>query len=575
MINQFLRLSLMLLVLFFAQSNLLANSLEQKLTSLADDYYKLTLEHAQPTAYFYNFKLSRHQKFLTNTAESLQQLNNSEDDILKQLHQIDSSKLESEQAKIFYAKFKESLESSITERICKSELWDVSHMFGAHTMLDFLLSVQPLETEQNRNDALQRWREAADYYQQKITNLNLGLKLGYSAPKRVVKRLLTQLKNLTEIEIETHPFLKLSARTENAVFKKQYKQLLEQNLLPALKTFVSYLENDYLPAARSELGLHALPNGRACYMALYRHYTTLQYTPEQVHDIGTKAVNDNIKKVTALGKKLYGTSTFEGTVEKANQDKSQDFSSAEEMHNFFVDVVKRSKAVMPVYFYKMPEIEMVVEAIPEYQQGTGRSAHYNQGSETRAAEFRYDPTTYPMENHGSGEIVTVHEGYPGHHMQIALVQNMKPYHPVEVLFSNSAFAEGWARYSESLAEEAGIYQSKSAKITRRTWPARGMVADTGMHLLGWSNETVANYLAASGKSFAKAPDVMMDRMASIPAQLTAYDSGALEIFALRRKAEQALGDKFDIKEFHQQILKNGNVPMSVLREQVTNSIKHQ
>ena len=173
---------------------------------------------------------------------------------------------------------------------------------------------------------------------------------------------------------------------------------------------------------------------------------------------------------------------------------------------------------------------------------------------------------------GSGEIVTVHEGYPGHHMQIALVQDIKPFHPVESLFDNSAYAEGWARYAESLAEEADIYQSKSAKILRRTWPARGMVADTAMHLLGWSNQAVAKILSDSGKSFSKAPDVMMDRMAAMPAQLTAYDSGALEIFALRKEVETAQGEQFDIKQFHALILKNGNVPMAVLREQVKKSL---
>jgi len=157
-------------------------------------------------------------------------------------------------------------------------------------------------------------------------------------------------------------------------------------------------------------------------------------------------------------------------------------------------------------------------------------------------------------------------------MQVALVQDLEPFHAVESLFENSAFSEGWARYAESLAEEAGIYHSKSAKILRRTWPARGMVADTAMHLLGWSNQAVTKILSDSGKPFSKFPDVMMDRMAAMPAQLTAYDSGALEIFALRKEVKQALGDKFDIKQFHHLILKNGNVPLAVLRQEVMKSI---
>ena len=546
---------------------------EQELKALAQDYYDITLEIAQPYAYFNGFALPRHEKFILNTPTSLTDFRASEDRILNQLYKIDSKQLDNSSASIFYAKFLEKLESSKQERICKSELWNISHMFGAHTLLDFLVEVQPIDTEQNKLDAMQRWSEVSSYYEQEIINLNQGLKEGYSAPKRVVKRLISQLNKLTAIEIKQHPFRALINDSADTHFNQRFTGLLEHDLIPSLKKFTHYLSSIYLPAARSELGLHAIPNGRACYMALYRGHTTLKRTPEKIFDIGYAEVDKNIASVIALGKELYGTTSFAGAIEKANQDQSQRFASSIEMHEFFVKVVGRSKLAMKDYFASSPSIQLEVEPIPQYQQGSGRSAHYNQGSIHRAAKFHYDPSTFPLENYGSGEIVTVHEGYPGHHMQIGLVQNLKAFHRVESLFDNSAFSEGWARYAESLAEEAGIYQSKSAKILRRTWPARGMVADTGLHLLGWSNQAVAKILSDSGKSFSRAPDVMMDRMAAMPAQLTAYDSGALEIFALRKEVETAQGELFDIKQFHTLILKNGNVPMAVLRDQVQQAIQ--
>jgi uncharacterized protein (DUF885 family) len=546
---------------------------EQELSDLAQDYYNITIEIAQPYAYFNDFSLPSHEKFIKNTPKSLNKFRVSEDRILNQLYKIEITKLSNPKASIFYSKFVEKLESSKQERICRSELWNLSHMFGAHTLLDFLVKVQPIDTEKNKQDAIQRWSEVANYYEQEIKNLNQGLKLGYSAPKRVVKRLITQLKKLTAIDINQHPFLSLLEESSDKQFNEQFTKLLKQSLIPSITDFTNYLSSTYLPAARSELGLYAIPNGRACYMALYRGYTTLQRTPEQIFDIGYAEVDKNIASVIALGKKLYGTSTFTDAIEKANQDQSQMFASSDKMHAFFVKVVARSKLAMNDYFFTSPTIVLEVEPIPEYQQGSGRSAHYNQGSKDRTAKFHYDPSNFPLQNYGTAEIVTVHEGYPGHHMQIALVQDIKPFHPVESLFDNSAFAEGWARYAESLAEEANIYQSKSAKILRRTWPARGMVADTAMHLLGWSNQAVAKFLSDSGKSFSKAPDVMMDRMAAIPAQLTAYDSGALEIFALRKKVEAAQGENFDIKQFHALILKNGNVPLAVLRAQIKQALK--
>jgi uncharacterized protein (DUF885 family) len=135
---------------------------------------------------------------------------------------------------------------------------------------------------------------------------------------------------------------------------------------------------------------------------------------------------------------------------------------------------------------------------------------------------------------------------------------------------NSAYGEGWARYAEHLAEEAGLYRSKSARILRRTWPARGMVADPALHLLGWSNEQVVEFLAESGRpDIVGDPDALLDRMAALPAQLTSYDSGALEIFALREQMRESLGGAFDLRAFHRLVLMNGPVPLHYLRQQVT------
>lgn len=545
---------------------------EEQLKALADVYLADVMAMSQPYAYYYDLELTRHDKFVNNTPAALTESEALVDDLLAKLQAIDNESLNSEQALVFYAKFKEALETRVDQRVCKSELWSISHMFGPHTLLDFLVTVQPLETEKNRSDALARWSAAADYYKQEINNLKAGLKQGYSSPKRVVRRVVEQLRGLVETEIENHPYAKLNERTDDEDFAKKFNSLLTKQLIPSISVYMNFLEKEYMSAAREELGIHAIPNGRDCYMALYRLYTTLQKTPQEVFDLGLETVNANKKNVLKLGKEIYGVDTFYSAVKMASEDATQKFNDSESMHEFYVDVVERSKAVMPNYFAKMPSIQMDVEPIPEYQQGTGRSAHYITGGKDRNAKFRYDPLTYIGENFGSAEIVSVHEGYPGHHLQIALVQDQTKFHPLESLFSNSAFAEGWARYAEALSEEAGIYKSKSARIIRRAWPARGMVADTALHVLGWSNDKVAKFLKASGASYAQNTDSVLDRMAAIPAQLTAYDSGALEIFALRAEMEAAYGKDFDIKAFHDLILKNGNVPMAVLRKQVMNAI---
>ena len=538
-----------------------------QLRELADLYMINMLEIAQPYSYFAELEVERHNKFLDNSPQRLLETQKLEDNVLATLLQMDSSGWQDESQRVFYAKFIEELESNIQSRVCKSELWNISHMFGTHFLLDFLINVQPVATVGEQLDTLKRWRSIPKFYQQQIENLNQGLQKGYSAPQSVVKRIISQLQNTIAIQIDDHPYLKLAKRAGNPQFNSKFKALIANQVLPAMKNYVDYLENSYLSQARIKLAISQLPQGRACYVALYRANTSLKRTPEQVYQLGMETVNKNIAIVEKLGKKLYGTDTFADAIKLANEDESQKFSDAQQMHEFFVNVVSRAKKIMPEYFLKMPTIKMEVEAIPSYQQGTGQSAHYVSGSTDRLAKFAYDPVSYQSENHGSAEIVSLHEGYPGHHMQIALVQNQQKFHPLEATFSNSAYSEGWARYAESLSEEAGLYRSKSAKILRRAWPARGMVADVALHILGWSNEKVTDYFVESGASFINDTDTMLDRMAVMPSQLTSYDSGALEIFALRRQMEQQMGKDFDIKQFHQLILKNGSVPMDQLKKQ--------
>lgn len=564
-----------LLVLTLSSTESLAGEATAELKALADQYTEVSLTYAQPYAYFDDIELKRHNQFVKNTPFSFAVVAKTEDQLLEALNQFDVNQLKDSQAKVFYAKFKESLETNVELRVCQSELWSVSHMFGPHSLLDFLVNVQPLETNQNRDDALERWHDAAIYYNQEISNLTLGLEKGYSAPKRVVQRLIDQLDGLINTEINVHPFLKLAKRSKDPLFEKAFKTLLVEQLIPAIKGYSTFLETTYISKARAELGIHALPKGKECYMAMYRSYTSLKRTPQQVFDLGLKTVNGNKAQVIQLGKDIYAVDSFAEAVDKASNDPTQKFATPQIMHQFFESVVDKSKGKMKDYFYKVPSIEMVVEAIPEYQRGTGRSAHYISGTSERSAKFGYDPTDYKKENFASGEKVSVHEGYPGHHMQIALVQEQEKFHEIEGVFSNAAFSEGWARYAEALSEEAEIYQYDSTKILRRAWPARGMVADTAMHMLGWSNQKVSDFLKESGASFTRDTDTMLDRMAAMPAQLTAYDSGALEIFALRKIMENELKEKFNIKDFHEIILRNGNVPMSVLNQQVKEFIKEK
>ena len=558
----------------FSCSNVTFAETGDDLRSLADSYMAATLARIQPWAYDVGLPLDSHDRFLDNTPEALVEFQGIEDTVIHSLHKIDPSELIDERQRIFYIKFKEYSEANKGIRVCHDELWQFDPVFnGAHLLIEQLIKNQPIKTQADKAQTLQRWRAIKHYYEQEVVNLNEGLKQGYTAPKRVVKRVIDQIERVVNADSDSHPYLKLADRSSDKAFQRAFKTVVKDDVLPALKTYVDYLQKVYLIKTRSELGVQANTDGRQCYIAKYRYYTTLQKTPEQVYRLGLETVNRQEQEVVDRGKKVYGVNTFEQVLTKTAEDEREQFDSADVLHEFYQQVVARARQTMPQAFYKMPTIDLIVEPIPEHLQGTGISPTYHSGDSNNPGKFIYDPSTYSDEKIGRAEILSVHEGFPGHHMQLALAIDQKPFHPVETLFNNNAFREGWARYAETLSEELGIYHSKSALIYRRAWPARGMVVDTALHTRDWSNEKIKAFMAKSGHITDL--DQMIDRMATIPAQLTAYDSGALEIFSLRKRAKEKLGKCFDLKMFHYHVLKNGNVPLTELRAQVEAWIDEQ
>jgi uncharacterized protein (DUF885 family) len=319
----------------------------------------------------------------------------------------------------------------------------------------------------------------------------------------------------------------------------------------------------------------ANPDGRACYAASLRSYTTLARPPEEVFRLGRETVRANVERVRALGREHFGSDDLAVIVPRIRDARDNRFSSEEELIAFSRAVVGRARERSPALFAAMPAQEMRVEPFLAYMRGSGGSSYYErQVDPSRPAFYRIHSEVWANETRGGAEITAVHEGYPGHHMQIAFAQSIAS-GPVSNLLFNSAFVEGWARYAEGLAEEAGIYTTPYALMTRRLWPARGMVVDPGIHVMGWTREQAIAFMRESGRFPGQEAEDMVDRIAILPGQLTAYDSGGLEILALRREAEQAMGPRFDLRQFHQRVLENGTVPLSALRRHVTGWIERE
>jgi uncharacterized protein (DUF885 family) len=384
----------------------------------------------------------------------------------------------------------------------------------------------------------------------------------------VTERVIKQIDELLALPTDDSPFFSPAVRAEDAAFAQAMRKIVETAILPALQRARDYLHYEYLPLARKELSITALPNGAACYEAKLRGHTTIDRSGKEVYDLGLRTVAANKARVMELGRASYGIEDFSGILERARSDPDDRFESRDELLEFSIQAVERAAGVMPDWVGHMPEQAVEVVPFETHEEGTGRSPYYFPGSASRPAEYRIPLDKFEEQSRGRAEITAFHEAWPGHHLQMATSDAVEGPHPIANIIQFSGPVEGWGRYSEALAEEMGLYTSVTGPIFRRTWPARGMVVDPGIHLFGWTREQAIEYMSESGRFPESMYDDLVDRIAIWPGQLTAYDSGDLEIVALRRQAEVTLGDRFDIREFHEKVLENGSIPLGYLRQHI-------
>lgn len=540
-----------------------------QVNALADRYVDAVLDFDPTVTYFTGLPVKAHDRLPRNSAADLAAFEQVEDELLAELDRVNAEPLQGTPNAVTYATLRESLESSRQSRICHRERWSVSHMGGWMTALAEAAQAQPAATEQERSEAAARWSALGPFVDNEIAHLRTGLATGYSVPRSVVDRVLTQLDSMVKGKPEALPFYSPAERSDDAAFKKQLRQVMLDSVQPALKRYRDFLKAEYRPKARTSVALSELPDGTACYAAMLRTYTTLKRSPQEVFELGQKTVAENEAVVAELGKRVLGTDSIPAIIKKVEKEKKNLFKSEKELLAYSRAGLERARELSAPLFARMPAQPAVIEPFPAFQRGSGVSSHYIPSSDpAKPGEYRIQLDNWRTETRGAAEITLVHETWPGHHLQIALVNELPPSHRIRKLAFNSAYLEGWGRYSERLAEEAGIYQTEYAKISRRIWPARGMVGDPGVHVFGWTRKQAIDYFTATGRFGRKDAEDLIDRIAVMPGQLTSYDSGGLEIFALREQAERELGAKFDIRQFHSQVIDQGVVPLALLRQNV-------
>jgi uncharacterized protein (DUF885 family) len=540
----------------------------EHVVSVADRYYEFRLRTRPEAAYFSGVELDRHDGLHDNSPAAIAAEQATEDELLGALEGVDAAALRGSVHWVTLGVLRQTLNAARDQRVCRYELWGVSQMDGWQLNYTQIAELQPLGTAELRQQALQRWRQMPKWIDQEISNLQAGLSAGYSAPQSAVRRVIDQLDGLLAIPADQSPFASPARRSEDETFRQAFTALVRDDILPATQRYRDFLADTYLGQARAALAVTANPNGRACYEASLKAYTTVDRSPEEIYALGRRTVAANRERVVALGKAAYGLDDFAAIIGRIKNDPQDRFESKEQLLEFSRAAVVRSREAIPAWFGRVPARGAEVEPYPEYQDGKGVSMRYEPGAGDRPGVFRISLYQPREQSRGNAEATAFHEVWPGHHLQVALAQEIEGLHPVTSITWYSGMGEGWARYSESLAAEMGLYQTVTGPIARLAWPARGMVVDPGIHVMGWTREQAVAFMRESGRLTDNELEEMVDRIAVLPGQLTAYDTGGLEILALRELAEARLGEAFDIREFHDRLLENGTLPLSHLRAHI-------
>ncbi len=558
-------------VLFACKEKSKTQTQENPIVQLADAYYEKVLQTFPEYGYYIDEELEKHDQISSNDLAEIEEWERFEDSLYLKLKEIEELTITKKKDKIAYWLLKEELEGNQAMRVCKRNLWNVNHRSGWQQKWLSLANFQPLGTPDLREQAIVRWSTFPKYVEIEINNLKRGISFGYTMPKEIVKLVIDQMQVLQDYEIEDSPFMAPAKRDDDLVFITDWKSLVIEKILPAIAGYQKFLNDEYLDAARVEVSILNIPSGKECYQAQIRSYTTSDKTGEDIFELGNKIVEKNKNKVVALGNELYKSDDFEEIVKLIEKDSLDYFKTSEEILETNIRLLENAKKESERWFAVMPSTEVTIKPYEPHEAGRGS---YEGATKDKPAYFRINLENPEKQQKGNNEILTYHEAYPGHHLQIGIEKDIAGLHPISKMIGFGSYVEGWARYSEQLAEEMNLYKNPSALIKRRTWPARGMVVDPGVHLKGWSKQQAIDYMMESGGNPASALS-LYHRIIIWPAQLTSYDVGGEEIKALRKLAQNKLEEDFDVKEFHSEVLKNGSIPLSALRSSIEDWIEQK
>jgi uncharacterized protein (DUF885 family) len=546
---------------------------DARVRQLADAYVKGYLERFPELVTIFTIPGRRHDRLTDNSPTALARWHAQQDAWLADVRAIDPASIEAQPLRATYAILREALESSTAVRVCRGELWPVSQMRGWHVNYGYLVTIQPIGSDQARQDALTRWAALPKYLDTEIANLREGVKQGYTSPKHIVRIVIDQIRALAATPLADAPFGKPMAADKTPDFQKDFTALVGEQFVPAMRRYADFLEKEYLPAAREAIPVSANPSGAACYPETVRAFSTLPKSAQEVHDIGLREVARIDAEMKAIAERSFGTSDVPALMQRLRTDRKYTFRSREELIAYSKAALDRARAAAPQWFGILPKADVRIEPYPAYREKSGAPGEYNPPAEdgSRGGLFYINASEPQKTTRADIESTAFHETIAGHHLQIAIAVERTVIHPIGRYVFNSGFSEGWALYAEQLADEMKLFSNdldRLGMLSSLNWRAARLVVDSGLHHFGWTRQQAIDYMLAHTPQSQLSAASEVDRYIVVPGQATSYMLGRLEILGAREEAQKAAGAAFDIKSFHDRVLEDGSVPLTFMREKI-------
>lgn len=469
------------------------------------------------------------------------------------------------------------------DRRLKSLAFDEARMpftsdSGFDQEMGYLASTTHLDNETDAEAWMARLRALPRYYAQNIDNARRGVKAGFTQPRATSESVLTRARAAVAAPVETDPLLRpfdgaRIAPVRLAEMRGVAVAVIREQIRPAQRDFAGFVETDYLPASRKALGARSLPGGEAYYRWLVADHTTTTLSPDAIHMLGQSEVARIRAEMGKLMVETGWTGDLTGFFAMLRKDPRFYATSRQNLMEKASEIAKRVDDQLPRWFATLPRLSYGVRSVPSEIEAGYTTGRYFSGSPKQGLAGGYMVNTSALDQRALYELpaLTLHEAAPGHHIQIALAQELEGVPAFRRNAGISAFTEGWGLYAEGLGGEMGIYRDayeRFGRLSYEMWRACRLVADTGLHWQGW---TLAQARACFAENSALSPlniEVELARYVSWPGQALAYKIGELKLLELRQRARARLGDRFDIRRFHDAVLLAGPLPLDLLERRI-------